>query len=346
MAEIRKKIIQINGFIPQNIKLQGWFSFLLNDCLRPFQCVYRDDLFNKKISFCYWTKGQSGYRYTTAQGQPIYWGEKDFYHYYFDNNMGIYSDKISKFIFEIHKNNKKLIFDRLNRIYGKIFIDEIQDLSGYDLDVVKNLFELMQSVICVGDPRQTTYKTHVSKRYKKYSQGDVRGFFIDKVKNGEKYIDDTTLKYSHRNKQTICEISSSLYPEYSKTEACSCPTCDVSKEEHIGVFYVMESQRQAYLAKYSAVQLRWDQRNNLIIGGYAARNMGESKGLTLDRVLLYPTPEMLKWFYNQKHSLKLQTKSKFYVGLTRARLSLGVIIPDDEIEKLQIQLPIYKTPLI
>lgn len=346
LAEIRKKIIQINGFIPQNIKLQGWFSFLLNECLRPFQCVLKDELFNKKINFRYWTKGQSGYRYQTPKGRPVYWGENDFYNYYFDNSLGIYSDKISKFIFEIHKKNKKLIFDRLKRIYGQIFIDEIQDLSGYDLDIIKNLFELTQSVICVGDPRQTTYKTHISKRYKKYSQGDVRGFFIEKVKNGGSYIDDATLKYSHRNEKIICEISSSLYPEYSPTEACSCLVCDVSSEEHIGAFYVMESQRQEYLEKYTAVQLRWDQRNKLIIGGYVTRNMGESKGLTIDRVLLYLTPEMLKWFCNPNHSLKLQTKSKFYVGLTRARLSLGIIIPDDDIKKLKISLPIYKTPLI
>ncbi|MEN8991757.1 UvrD-helicase domain-containing protein [Avibacterium paragallinarum] len=342
LVEIRKKIIQENGFIPQNIKLQGWFSFLLNDCLRPFQCVYRDDLFNKKINFRYWTDGQSGYRYTTSKGTPVYWGEKDFYHYYFDNNMGIYSDKIAKFIFEIHKKNKKLIFERLNKIYEKIFIDEIQDLSGYDLDLVKALFELIQSIICVGDPRQTTYKTHVSRRYKKFSQGDVRGFFIDKVKNGAQYIDDTTLKYSHRNKQIICEISSSLYPEYQATEACGCSSCDISQEEHIGAFYVMESHRYEYLAKYHAVQLRWDQRNKLIVDDYKTRNMGESKGLTLDRVLLYPTPEMLNWFNNQNHILKSQTKSKFYVGLTRARLSLGVVVPDDKVEKLQIKLPIYK----
>ena len=43
--EIRKKIIEKNKVIPENITVQTWFSFLLKHGVRPFQGV----LFEKKI---------------------------------------------------------------------------------------------------------------------------------------------------------------------------------------------------------------------------------------------------------------------------------------------------------
>ena len=53
--------------------------------------------------------------------------------------------------------------------------------------------------------------------------------------------------------------------------------------------------------------------------------MGKSKGLTYDRVLIYPTADMLKWIENHSMQLASKTKSKFYVALTRARYSVAVI---------------------
>lgn len=47
-----------------------------------------------------------------------------------------YSDKLSKFVFKYEKS-KGVVFDRLSRIYNYIFIDEVQDLAGYDLELIK-----------------------------------------------------------------------------------------------------------------------------------------------------------------------------------------------------------------
>ena len=44
-------ILDINGFIPHNIHIKGWFSFLLQDCLKPYQCVLNEELFRKKVGF-------------------------------------------------------------------------------------------------------------------------------------------------------------------------------------------------------------------------------------------------------------------------------------------------------
>ena len=58
-AGIKKKIIkETGGYIPSNITVQTWFSFLLEHGVRPFQSVMHDELWDKKISF-YLNSGSS-----------------------------------------------------------------------------------------------------------------------------------------------------------------------------------------------------------------------------------------------------------------------------------------------
>jgi len=338
VREIKKKFIEINGFIPNNIHIKGWFSFLLQECLKPYQCVLNNDLFGKKIGFNYWTDGQSGLK-CYWNGRPIYWAEKDFLNHFFDSNLSIYSDKISKFIVRIYEKDNQLIFQRLAKIYGCIFIDEIQDLAGYDLDIVKNIYSSIQNVIAVGDPRQTTYSTHHSQKYKKYSEGKIRNFFCEHL--GELCeIDEITLSKSHRNEQIVCAISSQLFPELTPSVSCEC--CDDSHIEHLGAFYVPESKHLKYLEQYNPIQLRWDSRNSKVNPKFIAMNIGSSKGLTLDRVLLYPTKNMIDWLNDENTQLVQQTQSKFYVGLTRAKYSLGILVADNELSKLRQIIPIYE----
>ena len=71
-------------------------------------------------------------------------------------------------------------------------------------------------------------------------------------------------------------------------------------------------------------------------------NIGSSKGLTLDRVLLYPTKNMIDWLNDENTQLVQQTQSKFYVGLTRAKYSLGILVADNELSKLRQIIPIYE----
>lgn len=54
-------------------------------------------------------------------------------------------------------------------------------------------------------------------------------------------------------------------------------------------------------------------------------NFGEAKGLTFDRVLIYPTKPMLDWFLDHSKELAAQSKSKLYVAITRAKYSVGIV---------------------
>jgi DNA helicase-2/ATP-dependent DNA helicase PcrA len=338
VREIKKKFTEINGFIPHNIHIKGWFSFLLQDCLKPYQCVLNDDLFGKKIGFNYWTDGQSGLKYYW-KGRPIYWAEKDLFKHYFDSKLSIYSDKLSKFICRIHEKDNELIYRRLANVYGYVFIDEIQDLAGYDLDIIKNIYLSIENVIAVGDPRQTTYSTHHSQKYEKYSKGKIKNFFLEHL-NDICEIDEVTLCKSHRNEPIICHISSQLFPDLTPSESCDC--CDDSSIDHLGVFYIPKSKKLNYLEKFKPVQLRWDTKNKQVNSNYPAMNIGSSKGLTIERVLLYPTTQMIDWLKNEEKTFAQQTQSKFYVGLTRARYSLGILIEDNDLSQVRPLFPTYE----
>jgi len=156
-AEIRKRIIEKNKCIPKNITVQTWFSFLLKHGVRPFQGI----LFEKKIKGLILVNSQSGLKGYTKSKRPIYFGEeKEFEKHYFSNALKIYSDKLSKFVFRCNEKSNGNVIDRISRIYSHIFIDEVQDLAGYDLELLKLFFNCSSTTLLVGDPRQGTYSTN------------------------------------------------------------------------------------------------------------------------------------------------------------------------------------------
>ncbi|MGY5343630.1 UvrD-helicase domain-containing protein [Paenibacillus glucanolyticus] len=74
------------------------------------------------------------------------------------------------------KTSEGAVFKRLSSIYSHIYIDEIQDLTGYDLEIVKLLLMSDSNILFVGDPRQVTYLTHIERKYDRYREGRIKEF--------------------------------------------------------------------------------------------------------------------------------------------------------------------------
>ena len=312
--EIKKKFVEINGCIPPNVTVQTWFSFLLQHGVRPYQSVIYDHhvtglkLVNTKSGFkSYW------------KGRPIYFGESDIPQYYFTKSMQIYSDKISKFVCRANELTQGLVVDRLSRIYQHIFIDEVQDLAGYDLEVVKYLLGSNSKILMVGDPRQVTYHTHDEAKYNKYSEGKIEDFIYTECIDYSVEIDKDSLNISFRNKKEICDLANQVFTKHP-----SCGYQDQPCTEHDGVFFISPDDVDDYLAKYHPVQLR-DKITVAVNPNYLAYNFGDSKGLTFERVLIYPTKPMLNWFINHQSELPFKSRCRLYVAITRARHSVGIV---------------------
>jgi DNA helicase-2/ATP-dependent DNA helicase PcrA len=326
-AEIRKKIQEQNGYIPNNIFVSTWFSFLISHGIRPFQ----GNLFEFDVRGMILTDKQSAFRFF-KNGRPVFWGEKDFERHYFDRQRRIYSDKLSKLVIRCNEASSGSVFDRLSRIYPHVLIDEMQDLAGYDFDIVSGIFNSSSTITLVGDPRQVTYQTHHERKYEKYSGGRFLEFFRQELPKATVYeIDETTLTVSHRNSPDICAASSKLFPDVAPTQACTCEECRNLLPEYSGLFLVRRADVTKYLEEFYPVQLRYSAAV-ATDPKFAALNFGESKGLGFDRVLIYLTEDMTKWMKNNQHPMKPQTRARFYVALTRARHSAALVYDFDENE--------------
>jgi len=265
---IRNKFIKLNKCIPKNVTIKTWFSFLIQHGVKPFQGHFDESLYAYSVKGLVLTNTKSAVKYTNNKGMPVCYKEDDLFKHYFSPERKIYSDKLSKLVvgggdkFRKKANRKKFIdltLNRLSRIYDHIFIDEIQDLAGYDLELLKLLFDTKITILMVGDPRQVTYLTHNVSKYKKYCDGKIIEFIKYECKGNFPVdnIDDLTLKYSHRNNLTICQLSSKLYPNYNSSEPCNCNSCRSNKSvDHQGVYLVKENDVKKYLDKYTPIQLR------------------------------------------------------------------------------------------
>jgi len=328
--EIRKKIINKNGCVPNNIKIQTWFSFLLQHGVRPYQSKMHEELYEKKIGF-FLTEKRSGYRSTNWYGKPIYWGEQDFWRYYFTKDLKIYSDKISAFIVKCNDKSNGEVISRISRIYPNIFIDEIQDLAGWELEILRLFFETTSRILLVGDPRQITYLTHHPQ--KNVIRIDGKNQYLTINEFIEKHnldsicpIDPDSLKHSHRNNKSICDFSSKLFPEYDPSEPCTCDQCRNYTIDHEGIFLIKENDVKQYRSKFSPTELRWKNSE------FPEWNFGKSKGMTFPRVLIYPTNPIKKWLKDNSQKLEPTSCCKFYVAITRARYSVAIVYnyADDE----------------
>ncbi len=322
--EIRKKFIEKNGFIPSNITIQTWFSMLIQHGVKPYQSY----IFNGKINGMLLVDKQSGLKYNNG-GFPVYYKEEEVEKHYFSKNNKIYSDKLSKFVIKCNEKSKNAIFKRIENIYKFIFIDEVQDLAGYDLEIIKQFFQINSNIILVGDPRQTTYKTHNERLNNKYKDGHIKDYLEDKCKRIDYIIDEDTLNCTYRNNKLICGFSLKLYPNYKILESKQ-----NDDKEHLGIFFIKKKDVNKYLEQYKPIQLR-DTRKTKVNEKYKAMNIGESKGLGFDRVIIYPTKPFINWILDNNFDLKPASKSKLYVAITRARYSVGFIYDYDDSKNIE-----------
>ncbi|HAA13074.1 MAG TPA: hypothetical protein DCE41_15830 [Cytophagales bacterium] len=304
-AELKARIIKKARAIPSNVTIQTWFSFLLQHGIRPFQGNLIDFDFNGM---------------TLSNGRSAtYVARSNIRKYYFNQGLQIYSDKIADFIVRCDGESSGKVIDRISKIFEYVFVDEVQDLSGYDLDVLHLLFESNIVVELVGDPRQSTYSTSDSPKNKQYRATSLVGFF-ENVSHLVK-IDDTSLNKNYRSVRAICDLSNKLYPDLKQATSGN-----QERQEDQGCYVVYEEDVEAYLAKYKPMQLR-DSIKKKVNSNYPVMNFGASKGCTYDRVLIYATGPIQEWIKSQEKELKDRSKAKLYVAITRARFSVAFVIP-------------------
>lgn len=266
---------------------------------------------------------------------------------YVTNTNNLYSDKLSEFAYECSKKRKSNFIKHIGACFSSILIDEVQDLSAWDYDIVKELLKIKDLyVILCGDLRQKTYSTTAGKRWKKY-QGRIDSFLSSEVNLKRKQyieIDYFTLNKSHRFGQQIANFASYVIGnEYTKTESCNCSTCIKRQNEfkgYKGVVLVKHSDVQKFLDMHHPIVLVWDKRSDAP-AGIKTYNYGESKGLSAETCLIYPTKVITRDLLSSKsNNLKELTRCKLYVAITRAQYISAIVI-EDGFDNSFINLPFW-----
>ena len=330
-AELRARFVEHYGSLSENFVVKGLFTFYLEDLVRPYQRI----LFSNRISTIFFTETDphaipnSRYRIAGRAEQrddgsinPLY--------YLTPCGTQAYSGLLAKLATRIAKMSKGAPAARLRQIYQKVYFDEVQDLVGWDYDVIKSLSKtLKEGICCVGDFRQTIYTTTFGHKSPHTSEEKLK-FFAKELK-----FDRKTLPKNHRSIQAICDLSDTVPAgQYEKTVS-GINAVPKHAESHHGIFVVMRSAVLEYLSAFQPQVLRWSSTTgaSILPKNHACHTFGSSKGLGFDRVLIIPPEKHIKFIGGDLGAFKAdkteESRNKLYVAITRARYSLAFVVDDE-----------------
>lgn len=302
MNQLVDRLSAGTGLLPKHVTVMTWFTFLLNQCARPYQSAVLDDVGVMR-----------GLNFVGARSRFI--PKTNVKKYYLDSHGDMFRDGVAAFAYECDQRTGGKVVGRLAEIYDHIYIDEVQDLAGYDLDLLDLLLRSSTAVTAVGDPRQATFATNNATKNKKYKGRGIADWLDER-----KHICEIEPRVeSYRCNQAICDFADDLFPELPRTISKN-----TESTGHDGVSTITPAEVPAYVEKYDPVVLRWDRRTKT--QGFDAMNFGQSKGCTFDRVLIFPTQPMIKYFRDRDPE-QAGDRSKLYVAVTRARHSVTFVIP-------------------
>lgn len=302
IREIQKKVHERRACVPAHVEIQPWFTFLLREMARPYRSVMHD----KRVDGIFWVEGKSD-QFARAT---------DIGRFYFQDGRRIYSDKIAKFICECEKRSSGAVLRRLKQRFSRIVIDEVQDMAGYDLDLIELMLRAGIEMTLVGDFRQATFATNNSSKNKAFAGSKVVDKFEKWKKAGLVAIDYE--QHTFRCNQAIADLADKFFPDVPPT---SSRNLDVTG--HDGIFVVASGDVPAYTASFAPQALRYSVRTRCDMR--APLNFGESKGMTFDRVLIFPHGPAVKWIKSGNVEDAAKSLSKMYVAVTRARHSVAFV---------------------
>ncbi len=287
------------------VRVQGWFSFLISEIARPFVPVIFPEA--RVLGFDFKSEPQI---YVSADDQNRY----------FTRGGQVRRVHLAQLCFKILQAFGDQVIDRLSRIYHHIYIDEAQDLSGYDLEILEVLFASPIEMRLVGDVRQAIIATNEREaKNKKYRYMGIWTWFQEQTRTGRLQI--TQRNMTRRYPPDIAELADSLFDSSHGFHAT------ISKNhaelDHSGVWLVKESDVPTYVRRFSPLFLKHP--NSAKGEPYEFIHFRLSKGMESDHVLIWPTGNIKK-LLKKGTPLDDGPATHLYVAVTRARQSVAFVL--------------------
>jgi ATP-dependent DNA helicase UvrD/PcrA len=317
-AELGQRI-RVSALAQRDVEVSGWYSFLLRHVIRPYLPLRFPGC--RLTGFNFDGEPAAG-RYATGSSR------------FLDAEGRAYALHLSKLAFEVMRASDGAAIDRLEHIYDEMHIDEVQDLAGYDLDIVKALLESRIDVRLVGDMRQALLSTNSrDPRHAKYRFERLILWFREQEVAGRLAIEERVGTY--RFNQSIADFADAIFAEngeYSATVSCSTET-----HEHSGVFAVSPSLVPDYRARFDPLCLRYSANSGKSYN-FPLETFGKAKGRTAEHVLIHPTRK-IESFLSRGDALEGRAACALYIAVTRARHSVAFISDGVDAPPLRIWSP-------
>jgi len=309
---------------PKNLPdVCGWYAFLLRHWVRPFLPLLYPGRRLTGLNF-------EGSPAKNRLGIVIASGEER----YLDSTSRAYKRFLSKLAIDVAGKAQGTVINRLQRIYDEIYIDEVQDMTVYDLDILEQLLRSSSTIRLVGDIRQSVFDTNFQDpRHKKYRGLLMLDWFQELEKSGLLKVHYSSETW--RSVQAVAAFADTIFDPVYNFPATN------SRQElssaHDGVFVVAPEHVDAYVATFNPNVLRQTAATS-VPESYEAANFGISKGLTHDRVLIFPTGAITK-FLVKGAPLSDKSACGLYVGVTRAVFSVAFMVDKPEKTGLSVWEP-------
>lgn len=235
--QLRDRIGQVAGDHHQ-VEVSGWFSFLINHFARPY------------TPFLFPGQAVNGFESKSTYQQGVPTTSKQRYFTTDGDLRQVHLPHLAQLL-SVAADGHPLI--RLARIYDRIFIDECQDFSGYDLEILDLLLRSPIPVHMVGDIRQATLSTNPQERKNsKFQLAGIRMWFDERRESGVLHVEH--LSVTQRCRAEIASLADSFFGSNWNLDVTTSENRTIT--EHDGIYLVRTHDVAAYVERFQPQPLR------------------------------------------------------------------------------------------
>ncbi len=296
---IKNKIFNRFKKFPENIVVMKYHDFLYNFCYKPFLYDQIKD---------------NGLTFERPDNTGCGLSDPEFY---MNENKQLYHNRIAKLI--EREGTIPLLKNRLEKYFDELIVDEIQDISGRDFDLLEKIMDFNIGLLFVGDFYQHTFSTssdgssnkNLFKDFDKYKSRFSKHNMI---------CDEETLNKSYRCKSSVCDF-------ITKKLGINIHSHDNSEDNKI--IYISDVNEIIRINNDdSIVKLHYSKSKKY---GNNHKNWGEVKGEDNyhDVCILISDNILKKINSGDITTLGNDTINKLYVAITRSRNCVYIIKESD-----------------
>jgi DNA helicase-2/ATP-dependent DNA helicase PcrA len=182
--DLRKRVLLRYGYMPSEVHISTYFSFLVRFCAKPLLHAVMKD---RGITFDRPTDFSRNFRLEDDRR-------------YFDGGRRLYHCRLAKLLMMRCMDELRR---RVERYFDRVVVDEIQDFGGYDFNFLFDLSQARVDWYLVGDFHQHTFDTSRDGPTNKQLHADLAVYQRSFVRAGFK-VDTSTLRGSCRCSREVC----------------------------------------------------------------------------------------------------------------------------------------------